>query len=82
VIERLLEMLETPRSLGELARELGTTGSAVEGMLGLLQSRGYVERLCDSPPSCGGCAVRNLCPTPGAGPQGVWRRVSRPEGPC
>ncbi len=81
MIERLLELLEAPRSPGELARELGTTGSAVEGMLGLLESRGYVERLCDSPPCCGGCAVRNLCPGPGAVTQGVWRRTSRPENP-
>lgn len=79
MIERLLELLESPRSPGDLARELGTTGSAVEGMLGLLESRGYVERLCQSSSACGGCAVRNLCPTPGSGPQGVWRRVPRPE---
>ncbi len=75
MIERLLELLEAPRSSGQLAHELGTTPSALEGMLGLLESRGYIERLCASPPSCGGCAVRNLCPSPGGEAQEIWRRV-------
>ncbi|NMA26768.1 MAG: DNA-binding protein [Burkholderiales bacterium] len=79
MIESLLEKLEFPRSPDDLARELGTTGSVVEGMLELLESRGYVERLCQSSSSCGGCAVVKMCPIPVAGPQGLWRRIPRPE---
>jgi predicted ArsR family transcriptional regulator len=73
VIDRLLQLLETPRSLDDLAGQLGTSPSAVEGVLGLLASRGYVEKACQEPRACGACSVRRLCASPGAEPLEVWK---------
>ena len=81
MIDRLLQLLEVPRTRGDLARELGTTPSAVEGVLGLLASRGYVEKVCDRPQACAACSVRRLCAAPGGEPVEVWRLSDRRPNP-
>lgn len=83
MIPRLLELLQVPRDSQELARELGATVSAVEGMLRLLEGRGYVGYAYDESPACGtgcgGCSVRRLCPAEGeeAPFLKVWRVTSK-----
>lgn len=52
-----------PRTPGELARDLGSTPEALEGMLQTLHAGGYVQQaapdgeLC----ACGPCALKSLC---------------------
>ena len=75
MIARLLALLEEPRSVGELSARLGAPASAVEGMLKLLESRGYVDRACRDSPACGSCSVKGLCST--AQPLEVWKATRR-----
>lgn len=69
MIERLLPLLTTPRTVKELARELQTDTGAVEGFLTLLAAREYVGKAYDSSPTCGtgckSCSMQNLCPAKG-----------------
>lgn len=83
MIPRLLELLQVPRDARDLARELGASASAVEGMLRLLEARGYVGYAFDDSPACGtgcgGCSVRRLCPAEGeeAPFLKVWRVTAK-----
>lgn len=83
MIPRLLELLEVPRAADELARELGTSISAVEGMLRLLEAKGYVGYAFEESPACGtacgGCSVARLCPARGAEApfMKAWRVTSK-----
>ena len=78
MIARLLELLDRPRSLGELGASLETSPSVVEGMLRLLEARGYVGRVGDPlqgcRTGCGACSVRRLCPGSGQAeaPEDWW----------
>ncbi len=66
MIGQLLELLAQPRSAAGLARDLGAPVSAVEGMLRLLEARGYVESLPPEAPVCGSCAAGRECSALGA----------------
>ena len=78
MIPRLLELLERPGSPEGLAASLGTSPSVVEGMLRLLEARGYVGRVGDPLQACrsgcGACSLRRLCPGSGQAeaPEAWW----------
>ena len=64
---RLVAILNTlhgePRTLSELSIALGSSLSAIEGMLQMLFSSGYVQ---DASPqadgcACNGCSLKSLC---------------------
>ncbi len=72
-LERLLPLLHSgrPRSLGELAEELGTSPALLEAMLEDLARRGYLREVSAGRCSggCQGCPVGGSC-TVGVGK--VW----------
>ncbi|MEW6280406.1 MAG: FeoC-like transcriptional regulator [Candidatus Eremiobacterota bacterium] len=83
MIQPLLERLDRPRTAQDLAGLLSTTREAVEGMLNLLASRGYVGMAYDRSPTCGtacqGCSFKRLCPAQGeqAPFLQVWRLTAK-----
>ncbi len=81
--DKLLALLERPRTTAELARELKTDEQAVEGLLSLLSARSYVGKAYDSSPTCGtgcgSCSLQRLCPAKGVEAPflPVWRLTAR-----
>ena len=57
-----------PRTPGELARDLGSTPAALEGMLRTLYDGGYVQEAAQGSGacSCGPCALKSLCRNAGS----------------
>ena len=53
----------TPRTIPELARRLGSTPEALEGMLRTLYAGGYVQEAVqgNGDCSCGGCSLKSMC---------------------
>ena len=53
----------TPRTPGELARDLGSTPEALGGMLRTLHAGGYVQEAAQGAGACecGPCALKSLC---------------------
>ncbi len=53
----------TPRTLPELARSLGSTPQALEGMLRTLYAGGYVQAAQQGQGdcSCNGCSLKSMC---------------------
>jgi hypothetical protein len=83
MIDRLLQLLTTPRTASQLAGELSTDSAAVEGLLALLAAREYVGKAYDSSPTCGtgckSCSLQSLCPAKGeeAPFLPVWRLTAK-----
>lgn len=52
-----------PRTPSELARQLGTTETALNGMLRTLHTSGYVQEAQNGTGNChcGPCALKSLC---------------------
>lgn len=52
-----------PRTPAELAKDLGSTPEALEGMLRTLHASGYVQEAVQGAGacSCGPCALKSLC---------------------
>jgi len=67
--KRLLFLLQTPRTLPDLARALGIEEATVRLLLQKLEAAGYVGRAfegseaCDA--ACAACSLRRLCPASG-----------------
>ncbi len=80
---RLLALLAAPRTLPELARELGLEPGTVLALLRQLEARGYVGPAYQGSPACGvacgACSLKRLCPSAGTPtpPAPVWRLTDR-----
>ena len=66
---RLLGLLQTPRTLPELARALGLEEETVRLLLQKMEAAGYVGRAFEKSPACptacAACSLRRLCPASG-----------------
>lgn len=61
-LEKALELIKSGvRTPEELAERLNTSVEEVEGMLRILESLGYIERV-DRGASCGSCPLKKICP--------------------
>ena len=82
---RLLKALNTPRTLDQLAAELGVSPEAVALMLRQLEARGYVGPAYDQSPACGtacsACSLKRLCPAAGQATPSLraWRLTEKGE---
>ncbi|BDG16012.1 hypothetical protein [Thermus brockianus] len=62
--QKALDLLKTPKTASQLARELGLTPEAARLLLHQLARRGYAKPLpCGT--ACGTCAFRGVCQEPG-----------------
>ncbi len=66
---QLLKLLQKPRALPELAKELGLEEDTLRLLLARLAAAGYVGLAYEGSEACGvackGCSLRRLCPAAG-----------------
>jgi len=69
VTRRLLELLQHPRTLPELAEALGLEEDTLRLLLSRLAAAGYVGEAFEGSAACGvactACSLRRLCPAAG-----------------
>jgi radical SAM protein with 4Fe4S-binding SPASM domain len=62
-IERVLSLIrEGERNPAEIAGKLGMSREEVEGIIKILESMGYVERIEKGSGACETCPLRSICP--------------------
>ncbi|WP_456410671.1 winged helix-turn-helix domain-containing protein [Oceanithermus sp.] len=84
MLRRVLEELERPQTLAQLAARLGVESGVLWGMLETLERRGYVGLAYSESAACGtvcaACSLKNLCPAVDSEvppPTPVWRLTAK-----
>ncbi|WP_297068546.1 helix-turn-helix domain-containing protein [Thermococcus sp.] len=62
-LERVLDLITAgERNPAEIAKKLGMSRDEVEGVIKILESMGYVERIEKGGSACETCPLKSICP--------------------